>query len=301
MPKRNSGNLLPKFNAEAFGALMQLVFWGTRGSLPMNTPKHRLFGGNTACIGVHAGDDMVVFDGGSGLIHLGSEMVERDRKEIDICFSHFHSDHICGLPFFKPFFDSSFTVRLHSFGTNDATLYDAINGYLSSPIFPIGLANFKAQIEFVEHGADDALSIGDLRVSACPIPHPGGAHALKAVSATNTQDGARGNESKSFVYATDTEHNPAAINTSLVAFMREVDMAVYDCTYDDAEFATKQGWGHSTWQEGLRLAMAAEVKQFGIFHHEPERSDEMLLAIEAQAQEMMPHSFVTRDYMRMEL
>jgi phosphoribosyl 1,2-cyclic phosphodiesterase len=301
LPKRNKGNLLPRFNTEDFGALMQLVFWGTRGSLPMNTPKHRLFGGNTACIGVHAGDDMVVFDGGSGLIHLGSEMVERDRKEIDICFSHFHSDHICGLPFFKPFFDSSFTVRLHSFGTNDATLYDAINGYLSSPIFPIGLANFKAQIEFVEHGADDALSIGDLRVSACPIPHPGGAHALKAVSATNTQGGARGNESKSFVYATDTEHNPTAINTSLVAFMREVDMAVYDCTYDDAEFATKQGWGHSTWQEGLRLAMAAEVKQFGIFHHEPERSDEMLLAIEAQAQEMMPHSFVTRDYMHIGL
>jgi len=276
---------------------MHLVFWGTRGSLPMNTPKHRLFGGNTSCIGVQAGDDVVVFDGGSGLIHLGSEMIESDRTEIDICFSHFHSDHICGLPFFKPFFDSAFTVRLHSFGTNDATLYNATSSYLSSPIFPIGLADFKAQVEFIEHDANDELNIGALRVTACPIPHPGGAHALKAISPAS----APADNAKSFVYATDTEHDPKAINESLVGFMSGADMAVYDCTYDDAEFDAKKGWGHSTWQEGVRLALAAKVAQFGIFHHEPERSDDMLLAIEAQAQEMMPQSFVTRDYMRIEL
>jgi len=276
---------------------MELFFWGTRGSLPMNTPNHRLFGGNTSCIGVNQGDDMVVFDGGSGLIHLGSDMIKSDRKEIDICFSHFHSDHICGLPFFKPLFDSAFEVRLHSFGNNDASLYEAMSGYLSSPIFPIGLDGFKAQIEFIEHDADDALTIGALCVSACPIPHPGGAHALKVAST----DATAADNNKSFVYATDTEHDPKAMNENLVRFMNGVDMAVYDCTYDDAEFDTKRGWGHSTWQEGVRLAMAAKVKQFGIFHHEPERSDDMLLAIEAAAQAMMRQCFVTRDYMRIEL
>ena len=268
---------------------MQLVFWGTRGSLPMNTPNHRLFGGNTSCIGVHEGDDMVVFDGGSGLIHLGSEMMQGDRTDIDICFSHFHSDHICGLPFFKPLFDSAFSVRLHSFGTNDATLSEAMGSYLSSPIFPIGLDDFKANIEFVEHDADARVTIGALNVSACAIPHPGGAHALKAAS------------DKSFVYATDTEHDPQGVNQSLIDFMGGADMAVYDCTYDDGEFDTRRGWGHSTWQEGVRLALAAQVGQFGIFHHEPERSDDMFLAIEAHAQDMMPQSFVTRDYMRIEL
>ena len=78
-------------------------------------------------------------------------------------------------------------------------------------------------------------------------------------------------------------------------------MAVYDCTFDDAEFEARRGWGHSTWQEGLRLAAAANVAKFGIFHHEPERTDNMLLDIEEAAQKIFPNSFVTRDFMRLEI
>lgn len=269
---------------------MQLVFWGTRGSLPMNTPNHRIFGGNTSCVSIGAGDSLVAFDGGSGLVHLGAEMIAEGRKEIDICFSHFHADHICGLPFFKPLFDADMTVRLHSFGDDTASLRDALNGYLKDPIFPMGLADFNAKIEFISHRADDIVPFGALSVSALPIPHPGGAHALKATA-----------DNKNFVYATDTEHTPSEPNETLIGFMREADLAVYDCTFDDDEFASRRGWGHSTWQEGLRLAAAANVTQFGIFHHEPERTDSMLLDIEEQARDIFPNSFVTRDFMRREI
>ena len=269
---------------------MQLDFWGTRGSLPMNTPNHRIFGGNTSCVGVQANDSLVAFDGGSGLVHLGAEMVAAGRAEIDICFSHFHADHICGLPFFKPLFDPATKVRLHSFGDDTASLREALNGYLKDPIFPMGLDDFEADIEFTNHRADAAISFGEIRVTALPIPHPGGAHALKA-SANGTH----------FVYATDTEHTPSEPNQALIDFMREVDMAVYDCTFDDAEFEARRGWGHSTWQEGLRLAAAANVAKFGIFHHEPERTDNMLLDIEEAAQKIFPNSFVTRDFMRLEI
>lgn len=270
---------------------MRLEFWGTRGSLPMNTPQHRLFGGNTSCVALRSGEDMAVFDAGSGLVHLGTKILATARRDIDIFFSHFHSDHICGLPFFKPLFDPSFSVRLHSFGSNEASLKQALNAYLSNPIFPIGLADFKAQIDFVEHEADDVVACGDLHMRAQAIPHPGGAHALKASTSANAH----------FVYATDTEHEPHAPNQDLIGFMHGVDLAVYDCTYDDDEFATRRGWGHSTWQEGVRLAQAAQVKQFGIFHHEPERTDDMLLEIEAQAQKIMPNCFVTRDFMHIEV
>ncbi|MGI9439260.1 MAG: MBL fold metallo-hydrolase [Parvibaculales bacterium] len=269
---------------------MKLVFWGTRGSLPMNTPNHRLFGGNTSCIGVHASDSLVIFDAGSGLIHLGSELAQTGRKEVDICFSHFHSDHICGLPFFKPLFDADMKVRLHSFGDNETSLHDALDSYLSRPIFPIGLDDFTADVQFIHHAEGESVDFGDLHISSLPIPHPGGAHALKATA-----------HDKNFVYATDTEHTKDAPNQELIGFMQAVDLAVYDCTYDDSEFEERRGWGHSTWQEGVRLAQAAGVAQFGIFHHEPERSDEMLLDIETRAKQMLPNSFVTRDFMRIEI
>jgi phosphoribosyl 1,2-cyclic phosphodiesterase len=269
---------------------MKLVFWGTRGSLPMNTPQHRLFGGNTSCISLAHGGDSVIFDAGSGLIHLGNELMAQGQREIDICFSHFHSDHICGLPFFKPLFEPTCRVRLHSFGESDAALPDAIGNYLSRPIFPIGIDDFCAEIAFIHHDGRAQIELGALRVNAQEIPHPGGAHALKAMAGD-----------KCFVYATDTEHTPDAPNQQLIDFMRDADLAVYDCTFDDGEFRERQGWGHSTWQEGLRLAEAAEVKSFGIFHHDPERSDDALLAIEKAAQDRLPQSFVARDFMRIEI
>ena len=269
---------------------MKLVFWGTRGSLPMNTPNHRIFGGNTSCVSVQAGDDLIAFDAGSGLVHLGAEMAETGRREIDICFSHFHADHICGLPFFKPLFNADNRVRLHSFGDDAESLRNALDAYLKDPIFPMGLADFEADLQFINHATDDNLHIGSLSVSALAIPHPGGAHALKATIGK-----------KNFVYATDTEHTPDAPNQALIDFMQAVDLAVYDCTYDDDEFSERRGWGHSTWQEGLRLAAAAKVAKFGIFHHEPERTDDMLLDIETRAREMLAASFVTRDFMRLEI
>ena len=265
---------------------MKLNFWGTRGSLPMNTPDHRIFGGNTSCVSIHHGKDMAIFDAGSGLAHLGAKLTT--QHHIDICFSHFHSDHICGLPFFTPLFDPNCTVRLHSFGKH--ALKDALDHYLAHPIFPIKLDDFTAKLSFIHHPDGEVVHIGDMRITALEIPHPGGAHALKAEAG-----------GKSFVYATDTEHQPDAPNQSLIAFQHKADMAVYDCTFDDSEFAARRGWGHSTWQEGLRLAAAAEVKKFGIFHHDPTRSDKALLDIEQQAQKKLPHSFVTRDFMQVDI
>lgn len=269
---------------------MQVIFWGTRGSLPMNTPEHKIYGGNTSCVSVQSGAHLAILDAGSGLIHLGSQLVEQGVSEIDICFSHFHSDHICGMPFFKPFFNPDCSIRLHSFGTNEATLEEAVSSYLSRPIFPITLQDFRADVRFVHHQEDEVMHVGNLSIDAHAIPHPGGAHALRAKA-----------EGKSFVYATDTEHTPGAPNEDLIAFLHRADMAIYDCTFDDNEFDQKRGWGHSTWQEGVRLANAAEVKRFGIFHHEPERTDSALAEIERKAQADCPVAFVTRDFLEMRL
>jgi phosphoribosyl 1,2-cyclic phosphodiesterase len=264
---------------------ISVYFWGTRGSTPVNSPDHRIFGGNTSCVEVRHGAGRVICDGGSGLVGLSDSLLEEGAQEIDIFFSHVHADHICGLPFFKPLFVPGYHVRLHSFDATPDALEKAITGYISQPLFPIDRSSFQAEVTFHSHDAKRMVNCAGFQISALPIPHPGGAHALK-VSAAN----------RHFVYATDTEHQPGAPNTDLIAFMQHADLAVYDCTYDDDEFEGRIGWGHSTWQEGVRLAQAAKLRRFGIFHHEPGRTDEQLAAIEAQAKDMFEASFVTRDF-----
>ena len=264
---------------------VSVYFWGTRGSTPVNSPEHRIFGGNTSCVEVSAVAGRVICDAGSGLVALSDSLMEEGPQEINIFFSHVHADHICGLPFFKPLFAPGYRVNLHSFDTQADRLESAVTGYINQPFFPIDSSVFQAEVNFYNHNADRPVDCAGFQVSALPIPHPGGAHALKI----SAQD-------KHFVYATDTEHEPGAPNTALIEFMRHADLAVYDCTYDDGEFDARIGWGHSTWQEGLRLAQAANVRRFGIFHHEPGRTDDRLAEIETQAKDMFDASFVARDF-----
>lgn len=270
---------------------MNIHFWGTRGSLPVNSPNHREFGGNTSCVEVSGPEGAVIFDAGSGLAHLGFSDPDLTKGTVfDIFFSHFHADHICGLPFFRPIFNPHCVVRLHSFGVTDSTLEDAVHGYLQRPQFPIGPDTFAAEVSYLHHDADAVIDVNGLQISAHEIPHPGGAHALKAHHGD-----------KFFVYATDTEHTPGTPNQGLIEFMRDADFAIYDCTYDDSEFEAHLGWGHSTWQEGIRLAQAAAVKQFGIFHHDPDRTDAQLHEIEAKAQELYAPARVMRDFDEIDL
>ncbi len=264
---------------------MQIKFWGTRGSLPVNAPTHREFGGNTSCVSVHHGDDLVIIDAGSGLIHLAHQLMAAQRRELDLFLSHFHADHVCGLPFFKPLFDPGFHIRLHSFGSSGITLKKALKLYMRSPAFPIIPESFRAKVSYHHHSSEDHVSIGDVTITALPIPHPGGAHAMRLRAGDMC-----------FVYATDTEHTPGKPNQELVKFMRDADLMVYDCTFDDTEFDARRGWGHSTWQEGVRLATTAQVARLAIFHHEPDRTDEELRAIESRAKQTLPQSFVARDF-----
>lgn len=265
-------------------------FWGTRGSLAVNGPAHQKFGGNTSCVEITNGAQSVIFDAGSGLLACGDALLARGAKEIDIFLTHFHADHLCGLPFFPPFFDAAFSVRLHSFDTGGTTTEAAVDAYMRPPLFPVTRDIFTARVEFFTHASHTSVEIGDFRVDACPIPHPGGAHALRA-----------SNQARACVYATDTEHQPGTPNADLIAFMQHADLAIYDCTYCDEEFDARMGWGHSTWQEGVRLAQAAAVKQFAIFHHDPKRSDAALLDIERAARQLFSGAFAARDFQTVKL
>lgn len=269
---------------------LEVTFWGSRGSLPRNSPDHIKYGGNTSCVTFRHQNQTVIIDGGSGLSLLGERLVSDhkttgEQPDIHIFFSHFHHDHICGVPFFAPLYEPGFKVHFHAI-TEDAPhgFQPVLQQYMSAPLFPVEPDIFQADVMFHQHRSAQAFELGGITITSCPIPHPGGSHAYRL--SAGGQDA---------VYATDTVHDPAAINQRLVTFIRDADLLIYDCTFDDAEFPDVAAQGHSTWQEGVRLCQAAQVKQLAIFHHAPQRTDTELDEIEKKAQILFEGAFVAAD------
>jgi phosphoribosyl 1,2-cyclic phosphodiesterase len=154
-------------------------------------------------------------------------------------------------------------------------------------MFPVPLEAMQAELKFKDFEAgEDLLLYDDLTVRTAPLNHPNGATAYRI-----DYDG------KSVVYVTDTEHIPGKPDQNILGLIEGADMVIYDSTYTEEEFPEKIGWGHSTWNEGMRLCKAANVKQLAIFHHDPEHLDDFMDDIEAQAQKEWANCFVCREGM----
>jgi phosphoribosyl 1,2-cyclic phosphodiesterase len=250
-------------------------FWGVRGSIPCPGPSTARFGGNTSCVEVRCGDRLIICDGGTGLRPLGDSLMKSGAPiDADILLSHCHIDHVNGVPFFAPFFVSGNTFRIWAGHLlPHFKLETTLRSLMSHPLFPIEVEVFQADIRYRDFHAGDTLDLGrKIAIRTVPLDHPGGATGYRLDFA-----------GKSFAYLTDNEIRPAGPDPRLVALARGADLAVYDCTYTDAEIGSKAGWGHSTWRQGLQFADAAGIKTFCLFHHAPEHDDAFMdkVALEA--------------------
>ena len=269
---------------------LEVKFWGSRGSLPRNSPDHIKYGGNTSCVEIRHQNQTVIMDGGSGLSLLGEHLVEQhkttgENADIHILFSHFHNDHICGVPFFAPLYEPGFRVHFHTVAEDAPHGFQPVlEQYMAAPLFPVEPDIFRAKVMFHQHRSEQAFELAGITINSCPMPHPGGAHAYRLSAA-----------GQNVVYATDTVHDTATINRRLVGFIRRAGLLIYDCTFDDAEFSEVASQGHSTWQEGVRLCQAAEVRHLAIFHHAPYRTDTELDEIGKKAQILFEGAFVAAD------
>ena len=264
-------------------------FWGVRGTIACPSTTHAKYGGNTSCIEVMVGDRTVIFDAGTGIRNLGTELLKRDVREAHLLMSHTHWDHINGFPFFVPAYDPNRSLHImagHLSNVNSG-IKDVLNAQMLSPMFPVPLETMQAKLRFEDFKAGENFKLySDVNIRTAPLRHPNGATGYRI-----EYDG------KSACYITDTEHVPGEPDQNILELIEGSDLVIYDSTYTEEEFVTKVGWGHSTWNEGLALCQAANVKKFAIFHHEPDHDDDFVDGIEAEAQATWEHSFAAREGM----
>jgi phosphoribosyl 1,2-cyclic phosphodiesterase len=267
-------------------APIRVRLWGVRGSLPVAGAGFRRFGGHTICIELRCGPHVLVIDAGTGIAPLGKALLAEGVHDIALFLTHAHYDHVMGLPFFAPFYSRACRVTLACGplpgGLRAADLPDAL---MRPPFFPIDSGHFSADLRFL-----------DLTPGGLTEPFPG---LAVRTGAMNHPQGGLGYRieygGKAVAVVTDTEHCPGAPDDAVHDLIRGADLMLYDATYCDAEMARHTGWGHSTWQEGIRLAQAAGVARLGLIHHAEWRDDRSLAATDRAARRRMPGAFVARE------
>ena len=269
-----------------------LTFWGVRGTVPCPVASHMGFGGNTSCVEVRAGDRTLILDSGTGIRPLGRQLLERGVGQATLLLSHTHLDHINGFPFFAPLYTDGFALDILSCHLERGGAEAVLAGQMASPLFPVPYRTLPASLTVTDGEAGASFDLGDgVRVRTAPLNHPGGATGYRIEHA-----------GRALAYVTDTEHVPGSPDRNVLDLIAGCDLVLYDSTYTDAEFAERVGWGHSTWTEAVRLGRAAGVKRLALFHHDPDRDDAGMAALEAESQAAWPgHVFAAREGVTIDL
>lgn len=270
----------------------QVKFWGVRGSIACPSPDHVVYGGNTSCVLLTMGDRRIILDAGTGIRGVGHYFLNNKITTADILLTHTHWDHINGFPFFAPVFRPQHEFHIYAGHLkNMGGIQHVLANQMANPTFPVPLDALQASLHFHDFEQGTVLDLGDgILVRTMPLCHPSGATGYRVDYA-----------GKSVCYVTDTEHVPGQPNANILSLIEGADLVIYDSTYTDDEFPSRVGWGHSTWQEGVRLCRQAQAKRLAIFHHDPDHDDHFMEKIEDEARQMWSSVLVARDNMEVTL
>jgi phosphoribosyl 1,2-cyclic phosphodiesterase len=264
---------------------LRIRFWGVRGSIPVSDAEMQGGGGDTACVEMRCGEHVLLFDAGSGLRRAGDALVGEGVTEFDLFLSHWHYDHIIGLPFFRPLMRAQSKAVIWA-GRLESKLAaeEAVTAFMRPPFFPVSPKIFDATIAYRDFEPDDILKPREgIIIRTARLKHPGGVIGYRVEY-----------QGKTSVYLTDVASSADGIDPKAAALADHADLLIYDCMYTDREFAEHGGYGHSTWQQAVRLCRAAGVAKLALFHHAPERSDKALAELEQHARAEFPGAFAAR-------
>ena len=273
----------------------RVKFYGTRGSIPICAPEFQEFGGNTTCVLIEGPKRTAIFDAGTGIRNLGKELANDPHIGIDhpcfLAFSHFHWDHIQGLPFFAPAYDArrNFVITAigrERYGKDIKSIFAA---QMQSDYFPVPLDGMGAQIDFLKT-REDFLSYRKASAHVFKHQHPGDAYSYRF----------EGEDGKVVVFCTDIEHGDK-IDEGIVALAMGADLLIHEGQYTPEELPHFKGWGHSSWEQAVEVAERAGVKKLVITHHDPDHDDAFLRAVEKKCRARFPNAVLAREKMEIEI
>lgn len=267
---------------------MEIRFWGVRGSIASPGPKTTYFGGNTSCLEIHTGDKSLILDAGTGIRLLGNTLSQPEGAKaltLHLLLSHFHTDHICGLPFFHPLYEKNTTLHIYGPRENHRQPGAVLNAFFAEEFFPVPISRMPARLQF--HAlANDRVKIGPFQITTFVVNHPGTALGYRIESA-----------GKKLVYLSD--HEPMEkychlkhttrlhYEQSLLQALQGADLLIHDAHFTDSRYPRFRGWGHSPWSYPVALAAAAGIKKLVLFHYAPEYDDSQLKRSFAQLKQQM--------------
>jgi phosphoribosyl 1,2-cyclic phosphodiesterase len=268
---------------------MLVRFWGVRGSTPTPQSENLRYGGNTSCVEVRVNGHIYIFDCGTGFRNLGKQLAleqcaqraQNGHQEHPISahvfLSHFHWDHIQGIPFFAPLYgDRNNSFVFHS-SNQTRGLQTALEEQMADPYFPVKMDEMAARRKFsnIDEGR---IAFDHCTVDAKWLNHPQGCLGFRMEA-----------EGKVLVYATDNEPGHTIFDKNVRKLAEGADVLIYDAQYLPDEYAArKQGWGHSHWREAVNIVMESGVKELILFHHDPDHTDTCIDSVVTQAREYYP-------------
>src|SRR3989440_10991495 len=272
----------------------KLNFWGGRGSTPTVDPATWRYGGNTPCLELEAPDGtQFILDCGTGLRMLGNRWVAPSGEKSQgthILITHYHWDHIQGVPFFAPLYIEKNEFKFYSFRSKFLgrdSLKQVFEAQMAVPYFPVDMSVMSAKRKFQEVEGGESFTIGENKITTRWLNHPQGCLGFRIETPAGT-----------VAYATDNEPGNAKLDESLRELAAGADIFINDAQFSPEQLGTtRKGWGHSSWLEGAKLARQVEAKTLVLFHHDPDSTDRMVDSILRQAREEVDSVFAASEGM----
>jgi phosphoribosyl 1,2-cyclic phosphodiesterase len=278
-----------------------LQFWGVRGSYSAPFESHLGVGGNTSCVEVRVDDQILICDAGSGIIPLGNElMAQKEIRDLLIILTHYHWDHICGLPFFVPAFVPDWNINFFGPGQCDDEIKEHVSAQMQAPYFPVGTETWLANVNYLQPPKNQQIDQGPISFEYYNVHHPGTTYGYRIKTMGKTILYISDNEcsylgksiDRKFDELTDEEKQlyeemKKEEHLAEVNLVKDADILIHDAQYTLEDYEKKRGWGHSCYIDTVNIAIEAGVKELYLYHHDPNYDDNAMEEIYQHSQSII--------------